>query len=328
MSIDNDSEDIGSTIINAGADVLSEVAKAEQEQQRTVQSGLDLVRRAGKFLGGVFGPASIELGHLFGDQMKFWRFKNAVNILEKAQAIIDERGLKPEQVNSLGFGEGLLLLEAASMEEEESVQDMWARLMANAVDPQSATKPEKVYVDILKSLSGREVIFLDLLAKIEEEGTKFQSVAEIDAFAKRMSALAETKWRQFSESECAISIQNLVRLRCATFRAKPIDIANLFAEMPSERGGRSPFGRQWAVVDPDKFQKVLKEVIERQLAASGTINYQAGNTFTMPMGGSFFAGSGRELALPEANFMLTPLGKGLMQACKVEKPPRNSSEPI
>jgi phage FluMu protein gp41 len=106
MSIEKQSEDIGSTIIKAGADALSEVAKAEQEQQRTMQSGLDLVRRAGRFLGGVFGPASVELGHLFGDQMKFWRFKNAVNILEKAQAIVDERGLKPEQIESLGLARG------------------------------------------------------------------------------------------------------------------------------------------------------------------------------------------------------------------------------
>jgi hypothetical protein len=206
------------------------------------------------------------------------------------------------------------------MEEEESVQDMWARLMANSVDPQSATKPEKVFIDILKSLSSREVVFFDLLAKIEKEGATFKSVAEIDAFEKRMGALAETKWRQFPAKERAISIQNLVRLRCATFRAQPLDISNLFAQMPSEGGRRSPFGHQWAVVDPDKFQRVLKEVIERQLAASGMMDYETGGTFTMPVGGTFYSGGGRKLALPEANFMLTPLGKGLLQACNIEKP--------
>jgi hypothetical protein len=79
MSDSSEGGDLKS-IAMAGAEVISDVAKAEQEQQKTYQIGLDLVRQAGGFMGGVFGPASRELGHLFSDQMKYWRFRNAVNI--------------------------------------------------------------------------------------------------------------------------------------------------------------------------------------------------------------------------------------------------------
>jgi hypothetical protein len=33
--------------------------------------------------------------------------------------------------------------------------------------------------------------------------------------------------------------------------------------------------------------------------------------------GFFFGRSGRKMNLPEANFMLTPLGKGLTRACRI-----------
>jgi hypothetical protein len=177
---DSESGDLKS-IVKAGAEVVTELAKAGQEQHKTYQAAMDLVRRAGGFLGGVFGPASQELGHLFGVQMKFWRFKNAVNILKKTQALVDARGLKPEQVRALGFGEGGLLLEAASMEESEEVQVLWARLMANAVDPNTTVKAEKVYIDILKSLSAREAVFLDLIAQIEDKGHSFKSVEAVES---------------------------------------------------------------------------------------------------------------------------------------------------
>jgi hypothetical protein len=64
---DNEGGDLKS-IVKTGAEVATEIAKAGQEQQKTYQAAIDLVLRAGRFLGGVFGPASKELGHLFGEQ--------------------------------------------------------------------------------------------------------------------------------------------------------------------------------------------------------------------------------------------------------------------
>lgn len=327
---DNEGGDLKS-IVKTGAEVVTEIAKAGQEQQKTYQAAIDLVLRAGRFLGGVFGPASKELGHLFGDQMKFWRFKNAVNILEKAQALMDARGLKPEQVRTLGFGEGLLLLEAASMEESDEVQTLWARLMANAVDPNAATKAEKVYVDILKSISAREAIFLDLMAQIEKKGHSFKSIEAIDAFGLEMSALAESAWRKYSEEERVVSVQNLVRLRCITARPAPIDVSNLFAALPQDRGGRGGvsfnFGGSWAAVDPNKFQKVLQELVERQMISSGMIDFKGSSDFVLPVNtGSFFGRNGRKMNLPEANFMLTPLGKSLVRACRTDDAPSAMQE--
>lgn len=315
-----DSEDGGvSSIVKVSAETVAELAKAGQEQQKTYQAAIDLVRRIGGYLGGVFGPASHELSLLFGEQMRFWRFKNAVKILENAEALVEQRGIKPEQIRALGFGEGLLLLEAASLEQDETVQQLWARLVANAVDPKERVKPEKVYLDLLKSISGREAILLDLVAQIEEKGQSFRDIQAIDAFGKEMIALAESKWRQFSADERAISIQNLVRLRCLIARPRPLNVGNLFAHFPRDQVGRNivPLpGSQWAAIDPQKFEAILTELFERQMAASGMIDFKGQSSFVVPTPGFFQRGGGRKIDLPEANFMLTPLGRDLMRACR------------
>jgi len=37
------------SIVKAGAEVVTELAKADQEQQKTFQAAIDLVRRAGRY---------------------------------------------------------------------------------------------------------------------------------------------------------------------------------------------------------------------------------------------------------------------------------------
>src|SRR5262249_30018649 len=116
-----------------------------------------------------------------------------------------------------------------------------------------------------------------------------------------MKALVEERWRRFPEEERALSIQNLVRLRCVTFRLKPIDINSLFAQLPNV-GVRNPFGTKWAAVDPHKLERVIKELTQRQLTASGLGDFP----------------SERPGRLPEADFTLTALGRGLLHACQHE----------
>jgi hypothetical protein len=304
-SMPNDEGGDLKAILKAGGEVISEVAKAEQEQQRTYQIGLDLVRRAGTFLGGVFGPASQELGQMFSDQMKFWRLKNAVRILEKAQSIVDERGLKPEQIRAMGFGEGVLLLEAASMEEQETVQDLWARLMANAVDPKSSIRVEKMYIDVLKSLSSREVIFLELLEMIEKERGAGLTINKLHEFQTKMSLVAEEKWRRFPTEERAMSIQNLMRLRCVTVRDSPISTFNLFEQVDEGSIGR------WSVVDARKLERLLDDISHQQRAASGATDVEVEDVRSVARG---------EPTLPEGDCVLTPLGRGLLKACKEQAP--------
>jgi thioesterase domain-containing protein len=186
-------------------------------------------------------------------------------------------------------------LEAASLEEEESVQELWARLIANAADPTKETTVKKVYVDILKSLSPAEVAFLEVVSEADSR-TRQMSVSEAETFRSEISALAEKRWRHFAPEDQGAAVQNLVRLRCITFKPKPPTyLRSMFQLLPDARRQSS----KWAAIDPQEFKRLIDRVEDLLLVASGVRDYQP---------------SARERSVPELGFMLTPLGKGLMAA--------------
>jgi hypothetical protein len=61
---------------------------------------IDNVTEAAKdFLQKVITPPLEELGLLFSDQVKLWRFKNQVTILAKAENHLKAKGLKTRNVS-------------------------------------------------------------------------------------------------------------------------------------------------------------------------------------------------------------------------------------
>jgi hypothetical protein len=65
------------------------------------------------------------------------------------------------------------LLESASLQEDDELQERWANLLANAADPRKGSPVTPAFIAILKDLSPREVKFLDALFKAAK-GVKLQ----------------------------------------------------------------------------------------------------------------------------------------------------------
>jgi len=95
----------------------------------------DIVKGAGavaKFLqplSDLVGPAFAEIGEMFGDTTRHWRANNAARLLEKTQAKLTIVGgpIKPVAPRNL-----IPLLEAASLEDDDTLQELWASLLATA----------------------------------------------------------------------------------------------------------------------------------------------------------------------------------------------------
>lgn len=276
------------------------------------QIAIETARDSRVFLGKIFGTAATEFGGMLGDQMRHWRFKNLNRILSESAKITYARGYEIETLQELPFGDAFRTVEAASFEEEETVQTLWARLIANAVDPASNITIKKVYIDLLKSMSSAEAAFLELLWACEKRNY-FKSHEEISAFNQNMNELAEYQWRKFELDDRRAAIQNLVRIRCVVFRPQPIDMTRLFAKLPNNV--QRPFD-QWSLVDPEKFQDVINKIGEFVFLAAGIKEYQ--NTSQIPVQSAFsgFAGFGKKIDVPEMNFMLTALGTDLVRACE------------
>ena len=279
------------------------------------QITIETARDVRAFLGKLFGSAAAEFGAMLGDQMRYWRFRNFLRILSKAEEITKARGYELDGLSSLGFGDAFRTIEAASYEEEDEIQDLWARLIANAVSPNSKVTIKKIYIDLLKSLSPAEAAFLELLAECEKKA-RWGNVDEISEFNTRMNQLADLKWRKYAVDTRRSATQNLVRTRCIAFRPRPLNIDRLFGEIPREMIGSS--FEKWALVDPKKFQDLITHLSDMMLTATGVKEFDASKPIRLQSGYVLLGGKPLSLEVPEMNFMLTALGNDLVKACENE----------
>ena len=117
-----------------------------------------LIYTASEFLQKVVNPPLEELGGLLADKIRFWRFKNQMEIILKAQNYLEDKRIQPKKIPLKTLAS---LLTNCSWEEEEYMKTKWAALLANTIDSRSVFDIHSSYVEILDQLSSFEVKILD-----------------------------------------------------------------------------------------------------------------------------------------------------------------------
>lgn len=118
--------------------------KTVEETAKTIRQYLDPI---------LLRPLS-ELGLLAKDQISFWRFKNQVRMLEKTKTILDKTGVDPESVNEALTPDLVIpLIESAGESESEELSDMFASLMASAINPSTSETGHPSFAKVLSQMS-------------------------------------------------------------------------------------------------------------------------------------------------------------------------------
>ncbi len=120
----------------------------------------ELKEIANKFIERVINPPLQEISGLLADQVRFWRYKNQINIIIKAKQFVEEKGIEPKTIPVRTLAP---LLEHASWEEDPDMQAKWSALLANALTSDYSHDIYSSYVEILKQLSPLEAKLLDFL---------------------------------------------------------------------------------------------------------------------------------------------------------------------
>jgi hypothetical protein len=167
---------------------------------------LQLVEDARRFLRKIVDPPLEELGGLLADQVRLFRFKKQVEILEKAQKILLDKGINPRKVSLKTL---VPILEEGSLEEDESMSDRWASLLATAADPSSTISVQPSFPEVLKELSPKEALILDkifdLVISQHLPRNRWASDGATGASVKQVLRL--------SNEEFEIAVDNLYRLK-------------------------------------------------------------------------------------------------------------------
>jgi hypothetical protein len=191
--------------IRAGAEATKEVAI----------TGRIIMESAGK-LARYFDGMLRERAGIAEDNMKFRRFENRVRLFDKAERILEQRGIDgPTRDVPPKFA--LPLITYATLEEDEELQDIWANLLANAADGGTPIELRTTYIDVLKDLTASDVKILSMLAKLSisdlpQEFPPGLVTSELPRNAKIQTTL-DGKLEQPSD-QAKLSLSNLNRSGC------------------------------------------------------------------------------------------------------------------
>jgi hypothetical protein len=133
------------------------------EQAKAIQEALKLLHGLGTFFSKALGGTPEDIvAVLGGDWIRVKRAENMVKMLRRA-----ESRLNSEQINieAAPLKLAIPILRDAADESRDELQELWAELLAAAVDPNRVKDMRSAYVDIAKSLEIDDLSVLRHFAK-------------------------------------------------------------------------------------------------------------------------------------------------------------------
>jgi hypothetical protein len=180
-------------------EAITESSKAVQEVAKAAGKAIDLTGDLGAYLGKVVGGVPGDLvGLLGGDYLGQVRLRNLDNCVRKTKKIIEGRKAETEAV-SLSIA--VPLLRAAENESREELQDLWARLLANAMD---RTRGNDIRPEFIETLTHFHPLDAVILQKITE------AVGQLSPNARDFLKGS----LNVSDDTVLVSIEKLVQERC------------------------------------------------------------------------------------------------------------------
>jgi hypothetical protein len=217
-------------------------AAAAGEAAKAAGKAIDLTSSFGSFLGRMFGAVPEDVvGLLGGDLLHHVRLRNCARLEQRTEEILCERGVS--ETVPLSPSVAIPLLEAAKNESREELQELWARLLAAAMDPNRDSRVRQSFVTTVKQLDPLDALILNFSYEITKRLNESSREPSED-FAyyllhqkenpNQTAVAVMSKRFSVSEDEIMVSCQNLTTLNL---------VANFAVPLASFAAFLSPTGR-------------------------------------------------------------------------------------
>ncbi|MEI7375661.1 Abi-alpha family protein [Dickeya chrysanthemi] len=193
--------------------MADEEAKAVQEASKAVGKITEAAQQFGGFIAKyISGPLEQGIG-IYEDKLKFIRYERQLRLMKRTEELSAEYGLELPS-RALPIKIAIPIFQAASMEEDDYLQDKWASLLINASNAEIKREIKRVHISILENLSTLDVLVLDQIYSDNDD-----SVVEVYTkyLPQRIEAgMAENIMEKMQDgpSEIVLSLANLARLGC------------------------------------------------------------------------------------------------------------------
>jgi len=138
-----------------------EEAKAVQEVAKATGKGIDAAEKAGGFLNRVLGqPIEDTVGVLWGDKIRARRIERAIDLSVSVQKKLEDAGVV--DIRPITEKVGIPLIENATLEGDPDVQDMYANLLFNAINPASG-EIDIQFVKTIENLTSVDILLFEAI---------------------------------------------------------------------------------------------------------------------------------------------------------------------
>jgi len=150
------------------SDELSESARAAQEVAKAARTGIEATEKLGRFVSKVTGESIDAVTGILADRLRFMRWQRQLRLLDRCSDILRERGIVG-RLNIVSPKLALPIIESASLEEDDELQDLWANLLTTALDPSFKRTIRSAFIDIIKQLDAVDVRILHFIYDWNEQ---------------------------------------------------------------------------------------------------------------------------------------------------------------
>jgi hypothetical protein len=181
------------------------VAKAAEESAKTAGRGLEIVYAAGGYLRHVFGEVPADVAGVLGGA---WLHERHIRIRDalrrRTEQLVRERNV-PEIIE-LSPNMAVALIAAAQEESREELAELWARLLANAMDP-NMNSVRHSFIEAVKKMDPMDAV---VLWYIDEEDVAVVRPGQLNHIANRMTGIDDIAMAiKFRSDQVEVSLRHL-----------------------------------------------------------------------------------------------------------------------
>ena len=199
-------------------DPITTVVTVISEHPQAAAAVASIYGVAKPFLAKILGPGAEEIGEIGRDYIKGRRAKNAERTLSDADKLLTEIGREPQEVP---LDVAVPLLEAASLQENPTLAELWAALLANAADPAQRVAVQPGFAEVLRQLTPTDAQVMALLYEQASYDPKHVRHA-----LKAISTAGFAEALGLSLKDFAVAMDSLFRLRLCEMPASIIYMYN------------------------------------------------------------------------------------------------------
>lgn len=138
---------------------MNEERKTVREVAAVSGKVIDAACEMGRFIAKITSGPLEQANLIWEDRLKYTRAVNQLKLIEKFESQLRKRGLsEPTRTIPLSFA--VPLLQAATLEENDDLQDLWAAMLANAADKCVDVQLRRAFVSILEEMTSLDVRIL------------------------------------------------------------------------------------------------------------------------------------------------------------------------